>query len=59
MPKFLGPITFKYITIHYDVMNKTIAVTEKTKQKMKDNLIHPRETFDDLINRLLDERINQ
>jgi len=34
--------------------NKTIAVSEFTRERMYKAKLHERETFDDLINRLLD-----
>jgi len=35
--------------------NRTIAVSEETKKKLISMKVYPRETFDDTINRLMDE----
>ena len=35
--------------------NRTIAITEETKEKLIVMKIYPRETFDDIVNRLIDE----
>lgn len=34
--------------------NTSIAITTNTKEKLMELKVHPRETFDDLINRLID-----
>ena len=35
--------------------DKTIPLTEDTKKRLISMKIHPRETFDDILNRLIDE----
>jgi hypothetical protein len=39
--------------------NRTIAIGETTKQRLDNKKIHPRETYDDVINRLIDYMDNQ
>ena len=34
--------------------NKTIAITEETKGRLNQKKVHPRETYDDVIKRLID-----
>lgn len=53
---------YLFITLRYNEFwgdsiptNKTIAISQKTKDRLLFAKIHPRETFDDLINRLLDD----
>ena len=33
--------------------NKTIVITDVTKERLEQSKIHPRETMDDIINRIL------
>lgn len=43
-----------HCTIMINYLDKTIKVNIKTKNRLDENKIHPREPYDEVINRLLD-----